>query len=95
MDRPEGYQHLFLDEGEQMAALLRVVLPTIRKNLTETYVRALLRAFAQQQAEQGTSRTSRPRVSHPLIDSLSPQEQRVFQLLVAGFSNPEIGYCQN
>jgi DNA-binding NarL/FixJ family response regulator len=78
-----------------MAALLRVVLPTIRKNLTETYARALLRALAQQQAEQGTARTSRPRISHPLIDSLSPQEQRVFHLLVAGFSNPEIGYCQN
>lgn len=73
-----------------MAALLRVVLPTIRKDLSEPYVRALLRSFAQQQLGHGASLASSSLVSAPLIKPLSPQEQRVLRLLVAGFSNPEI-----
>lgn len=86
----EGYQRLFLDEGEEMAALLRVVLPTIRKDLSEPYIHALLRAFAQQQLGQGASFASDSLVSARLIEPLSPQEQRVLRLLVTGLSNPEI-----
>src|SRR5260370_814875 len=43
----EGYQRLFLDEGEPMMALLRAVLPMIGKEPPDTYVRTLLRAFAR------------------------------------------------
>jgi LuxR family maltose regulon positive regulatory protein len=86
----EGYQRLFLDEGDEMVALLRVVWPTIRNERCEPYVRMLLRAFAQHRLELGS--TPVPSESVPAVSpsSLSPQEQRVLRLLAAGYSNPEI-----
>jgi LuxR family transcriptional regulator, maltose regulon positive regulatory protein len=86
----EGYQRLFLDEGEPMMALLRAVLPMIGKEPPDTYVRTLLRAFAQQQLEQFAPAAAGSPGSARLIEPLSPQEERVLRLLVAGFSNPEI-----
>jgi ATP/maltotriose-dependent transcriptional regulator MalT len=83
----EGYQRLFLDEGEEIAALLRTALPTIRKDRCEPYVRMLLRTFAQYHLEPGAASASVPA---PSISPLSPQEQRVLRLLVAGYANPEI-----
>jgi LuxR family maltose regulon positive regulatory protein len=85
----EGYQRLFLDEGETLATLLRAVLLDMREEPLLSYVRSLLLAFAQQQAEQqhDTSPHSTPAL---LIEPLSPQEQRVLRLLAAGRSNPEI-----
>jgi LuxR family transcriptional regulator, maltose regulon positive regulatory protein len=86
----EGYQRLFLDEGEPMLALLRAVLPMIGKEPPDTYVRTLLRAFAWQHLEQVAPAAAGPPGSARLIEPLSPQEHRVLRLLVAGFSNPEI-----
>src|SRR6266516_2134434 len=83
----EGYQRLFLDEGEALAILLRAVLLDVREEPLATYVRSLLVAFAQQQAGQDTSHHTAPAL---LIEPLSPQEQRVLRLLAAGRSNPEI-----
>jgi LuxR family maltose regulon positive regulatory protein len=83
----EGYQRLFLDEGEEIAALLRTVLPTLRKDRCEPYVRMLLRTFAQYHLELGAASASVPA---PSLSPLSPQEQRVLRLLVVGYSNPEI-----
>lgn len=83
----EGYQRLFLDEGAQMTALLRVAWPTIRNDPCEPYARMLLRTFAQHHLELGAALASSE--SFPAA-SLSPQEQRVLRLLVAGYSNPEI-----
>jgi LuxR family maltose regulon positive regulatory protein len=90
----QGYLRLFLDEGEAMIALLRTVLPALRRQLPAAYIRSLQRAFALQQLEQVVSLS--PASSAPiaaslaLIDPLSPQEQRVLRLLAAGFSNAEI-----
>src|SRR5260221_162778 len=86
----EGYQRLFLDEGEEIAALLRAVLSASRKGLPAPYARTLLRAFAQQQLERIALPASGLPVAVRLIEPLSAQEQRVLHLLVAGFSNPEI-----
>jgi LuxR family maltose regulon positive regulatory protein len=86
----EGYQRLFLDEGELMVALLRAVLPTLGKDPPDTYVRTLLRAFAWQQLEQVAPAAAVSPVAARLIEPLSPQEYRVLRLLAAGFSNPEI-----
>ena len=44
--QPEGYQRLFLDEGEPMAALLQAVLPEVSEEPLITYVQTLLAAFA-------------------------------------------------
>src|SRR5205085_6901556 len=43
----EGYQRLFLDEGEKLATLLRAVLLDVREEPLVTYVRSLLLAFAE------------------------------------------------
>ncbi len=83
----EGYQRLFLDEGEAMATLLRTVLLDMREEPLVTYAQNLLRAFPQMRVGQSTSP---PDVSALLIEPLSAQEQRVLRLLTAGRSNPEI-----
>src|ERR1700730_3367207 len=86
--RPEGYQRLFLDEGHEMVTALRAVLPDVREEPLAAYVRALLYAFAHQSSEQRVSPSSSTFAQ--LYEPLSPQEQRVLRLLVAGRSNPEI-----
>jgi LuxR family transcriptional regulator, maltose regulon positive regulatory protein len=82
----EGYQRLFLDEGEALVPLLRAVLSDVQEPLT-TYVRVLLAAFARR--EQNSAPPSRTDFAS-LIEPLSQQEQRVLRLLAAGRSNPEI-----
>jgi LuxR family maltose regulon positive regulatory protein len=91
--RPENYRRLFLDEGAPMAAALRAVLPYIREQALETYVRALLDAFPQE--HQPHAAPSLPLLwgaplPTALIEPLSQQERRVLRLLAAGRSNPEI-----
>jgi LuxR family transcriptional regulator, maltose regulon positive regulatory protein len=83
----EGYQRLFLDEGEKLASLLRTLLPTIRKDPYAPYVRLLLRASAGSPLEQGAAGDANTPSS---VLPLSSQEQRVLRLLAAGYSNPEI-----
>lgn len=83
----EGYQRLFLDEGEVLATLLRAVLSDVREEPLGTYMRTLLLAFAQQRSGQVAVAAAVPGL---LIEPLSTQEQRVLRLLAAGLSNPEI-----
>jgi len=86
----EGYQRLFLDEGEAMATLLRSVLPDVKEEPLLTYVRTLLLNFAQERQDRSGQSVSPPALPGLLIEPLSPQEQRVLRLLAAGRSNPEI-----
>jgi LuxR family maltose regulon positive regulatory protein len=88
--RAEGYQRLFLDEGAELVALLRAVLPTIRRDSRAPYVRLLLHASAGSPLEQSVSGNASALGSALPLAPLSPQEQRVFRLLGAGYSNPEI-----
>lgn len=85
----EGYQRLFLEEGETMATLLRSLLPDVREEPLATYIRSLLLAFAPQHEEKRPVATSLAS-SLLLIEPLSAQERRVLRLLSAGLSNPEI-----
>lgn len=91
----EGYQRLFLDEGERMVALLQAVLSEVKETPLAAYVRVLL--LAAPRTEGGTLRVKGGQEIHPsalspqpLIEPLSPQEERVLRLLAAGLSNPEI-----
>ncbi|MEO8970736.1 MAG: LuxR C-terminal-related transcriptional regulator [Ktedonobacteraceae bacterium] len=88
--QPEGYQRLFLDEGQAMAAALRTVLPDVREEPLTTYLRTLLSAFNSQHPEQAIAPLPSSSPSVFPFEPLSPQEQRVLRLLVAGRSNPEI-----
>ena len=91
----EGYQRLFLDEGEAMATLLRVVWQEVKEEPLVTYVRTLLLAFVQEQPD-GALRPHADPVASPAIEAafriepLSPQERRVLRLLTVGLSNAEI-----
>jgi ATP/maltotriose-dependent transcriptional regulator MalT len=90
-----GYQRLFLDVGEAMAALLRVVWRDLKEEPLVTYGRTLLRAFVQAQPDEAM----RPHAEQVaasalesafLIEPLSPQERRVLRLLMVGLSNAEM-----
>jgi LuxR family maltose regulon positive regulatory protein len=86
----EGYLRLFLDEGETMLTLLRVSLAPLRERSLIAYAQHILRSAAGNQAEaSATPATSAPAYTL-LAEPLSPQEQRVLRLLIAGYSNPEI-----
>jgi len=87
--RPEGYQRLFLDEGPLLCEVMRAILPVVRDEQLESYIRELLRAFAREQAAASGANPAQP--AEPLlVEPLSPQERRVLRLLAAGRSNPEI-----
>jgi LuxR family transcriptional regulator, maltose regulon positive regulatory protein len=83
----EGYQRLFLDEGEALLPVLRAILLDEPEQALLTYVRNLMAALAHHEVKQITSHHASPAL---LIEPLSPQEQRVLRLLAAGRSNPEI-----
>jgi len=84
----EGYQRLFLDEGERVAALLQAILPEAKETPLAAYIRTLLLAFRNfgldEQIQNPKSKIQN------LVEPLSPQEERVLRLLAAGLSNPEI-----
>ncbi|HEX7737783.1 MAG TPA: LuxR C-terminal-related transcriptional regulator [Ktedonobacteraceae bacterium] len=84
---PEGFQRSFLDEGEQLAPLLRELLLHLHTEPLRGYARTLLRAFPRVQQNPVDEVFSE---SDMLVDPLSPQEQRVLRLLAAGHSNAEI-----
>jgi LuxR family maltose regulon positive regulatory protein len=75
---------LFLDAGQQMAILLRSLLPQIHDQPLLSYIRALLSAFPVQQQNSGQAQAA------SLVEPLSPQEMRVLRLLVQRRSNAEI-----
>ncbi|GCF11754.1 LuxR C-terminal-related transcriptional regulator [Dictyobacter arantiisoli] len=83
----KGYQRLFLNEGRAMETLLKTLVPELREAPLLSSVRTLLHAFAQ---EYGTEDTSPSRKDSLLLEPLSPQEQRVLHLLVAGQTYGEI-----
>src|SRR5260221_5864467 len=74
------------DAGEQMAILLRSLLPQLHDQPLLAYIRALLSAFPAQQ-QRGTQT-----LTSPLVEPLSPQEMRVLRLLVQHRSNADIAH---
>ena len=82
----EGLVRLFLSEGEPLVCLLRQLVPTIQEKALRSYAQSILRAFALTNGEDIPGASE----SQLLVESLSPQEQRVLQLLVAGETNQQI-----
>lgn len=89
--QPEGYQRIFLDEGEPM----RWLIADCRSQIAETpeghspqllnYIDRLLAAF-RQGSEPHPSALS----PQPLIEPLSPREMEVLRLIAAGLSTAQI-----
>ena len=83
---PGGFLRIFLDEGRPMAQLL--VKASAHRIMSE-YVARLLAAF---EAEEHRSEVTRSLpAAQPLMESLSPRELKVLQLIAQGLSNEEIG----
>ncbi|MGB0383406.1 MAG: LuxR C-terminal-related transcriptional regulator [Ardenticatenaceae bacterium] len=76
----EDYVRLFVDEGEQVAILLR---RAASDGATAPYTRRLLAAF-------GDRTRPSPPIAQPLIDPLTKRELEVLQLMASGASNPEM-----
>lgn len=87
MTHSEGHVRLFLDEGEELADLLRELLPHLHEKVLLAYVRRLLSAFPLENGGSGRKTTPGAIL---LLEPLSPQEQKVLRLLAAGNSNAEI-----
>jgi LuxR family maltose regulon positive regulatory protein len=93
---PEGYQRIFLDDGESLTELLNEV---VRGGETTAYARDILAAIhGEQQSRIGAvheganGRTAAIQESAQtgLIEPLTEREQRILQLLAAKLSNREI-----
>jgi LuxR family maltose regulon positive regulatory protein len=89
MARPEGFQRIFLDEKEPMAALLQDTLLEIREESLAAYARALRYTMAQEQTQHTHTRQTRQE-PELIIEPLSEREQRVLSLLAAGLTTQEI-----
>ena len=83
--QPEGFQRLFLDEGESLASLLRAALLDVKDAGLAAYAQGLLQALAP---DSSTGVVAGAAVL--LVEPLSEQERRVLRLLAAGMSNPDI-----
>jgi LuxR family maltose regulon positive regulatory protein len=85
---PEGFKRAFLNEGQELAALLPGVRPT-----APAFVDALLRAH--QVALTGVFETTPPpessdRPDQRGVEALSEREQEVLRLVAHGMSNREV-----
>ena len=81
----EGYLRLFLDEGEELSALLRAIVSQVREKPLHTYLQTILMAFDGERERQSMLNPQAPR-----IEDLSPQEQNVLCLLVTGRPRQQI-----
>lgn len=89
----EGYIRIFLDEGEPMAQLLRLVYRSKDKgsrNYETRLLERLIPAEAKKQPSSPGPHAGRS-VDHPvLIDPLTERELEALHMIVDGFSNQEI-----
>jgi LuxR family maltose regulon positive regulatory protein len=85
----EGYLRLFLDQDATLLTLLRVSIPQLHDRSLIAYAQTILRAATSAHESQPDSAVPAPAYTL-LAEPLSPQEERVLRLLIAGHSNPEI-----
>ena len=102
LTEPEGYMRVYLDAGEPMHHVLETLLAAPHDAISISAVSHLLAAFEQekgrfpftQEARAAESPVNRAQSSASVTESpfepLSPQERRVFRLLIAGRTYAEI-----
>ena len=90
---PEGYTRIFLDEGEPMARLLRMVYRSKEKGSRE-YEARLLEGLLSAEAPAPPASPEIPAgksADHPvLVDPLTERELEVLRMIAEGHSNQEI-----
>ena len=86
---PEGFVWLFLDEGPFLAELLSFAH---KAGALDVYGRRLLTMFSRAGTAADVPPVERTTAAgvKQLLESLTPREQEVLQLIAAGHSNPEI-----
>jgi LuxR family maltose regulon positive regulatory protein len=88
---PEGYIHIFVDEGEQMRLLIvdfRVLIEKQKRDQKVIgYVQKLLTAFAQPLTLPQSAVSNQ---QSAMIEPLSPRELEVLRFIAEGLSNQEI-----
>ncbi len=82
---PEGYIRLFVDEGDQLATLLRH--PSVLRKFTD-YSRRLLASYQEQIPDDMQSEKD---LKIGLIENLTNREREVLSLIATGISYQEIG----
>jgi LuxR family maltose regulon positive regulatory protein len=94
---PEGYVRLFVDEGEGMEEMLKVLRLKVESGRLRSYIDQLLAAVAGEKTVQGQSAGQPPTTFQPstfqpanLIEPLSERELEVLRLIGAGYSNSDI-----
>ncbi len=94
---PEGYVRIFLDEGEPMARLLRMVYRSKEKGAREYETRLLEGLLPGETPTRPVPAAISPEmpsgkpVDHPvLIEPLTERELEVLRMIVEGYSNQEI-----
>jgi len=85
----EGYQRVFLDEGESMHTILREWLATAEDSTLKIYAQQLLLQFVSQ-PKQPTSAPGKVPSAGDLIEPLSAREIEVLTLIADGKTNKEI-----
>ena len=104
LTEPEGYIRVYLDAGPLMKQALKMHLEALLDNdpsaaavaIARSYVSRLLAAFEQEEQRGASGRDASPASLHnnllqqAPIEPLSPQEQRVLRLLVAGQTYAEM-----
>jgi LuxR family maltose regulon positive regulatory protein len=85
---PEGFVHVFINNGPPMSELLR---QAAARGIAVDYVRELLAAYYAGQPGSGRREGAGEKESTPaLVDPLSERELEVLRLIAAGLSNREI-----
>jgi LuxR family maltose regulon positive regulatory protein len=104
LTEPEGYIRVYLDGGESMRCVLQSLrdtpytdelpLPTAHiayiSTLLAAFAQAERRRFLRESGADGPASQSLPAEPGEIYEPLSPQEQRVLSLLVAGRTYAEI-----
>ncbi len=102
LTEPEGYMRVYLDAGEPMRRVLVMLLAGPHETISTSAISRLLMAFEQEQSRSpckqeptvAESSGKRAQSSASVIESpfepLSPQERRVFRLLITGRTYAEI-----
>lgn len=94
MTESEGYVRVYLDAGESMRRVLEMLLAAPHEATSISVVSRLLEAFEQEKGSSPFAQEVRAQDSiaaaHSPFEPLSPQERRVFRLLIAGRTYAEI-----